>query len=297
MSTAMKQGSSLCPERELAPWEREDFDWKAWYLTDEDDMGQGGEQLKCIQHLVGVLEQWRHERGVGEDALFIGADQFFELHPTDKSPRVSPDTYLLRAAVPSPLPHSWPLGFGELLLAVEIVSDEDWRKDYEQNPLKYQRLGAQEFVIFDLEWLLKPRARRRATQPGRAGCLVHRMDEQGTMRLVAQGDGPFYSELLDAWWVILQLPGTFRLALARDPRGDDLILPRVDAEHLRAEAERQRAELAEAEREAERHRAELAEAERGAERHRADAEHQRAEALAAELEQLRAQLRRAPGGA
>jgi hypothetical protein len=39
-------------------------DWSRWYVSDEDDVGESGEQLTTNRLLQDVGEQWARERGV-----------------------------------------------------------------------------------------------------------------------------------------------------------------------------------------------------------------------------------------
>ena len=72
--------------------------------------------------------------------------------------------------------------------AVEIVSD-DWKKDYEDNPLKYAQLGARELVIFDPDAALT--SDRRGV---RVPLQVYRRDADGAFVRVYRGEGPARSE-------------------------------------------------------------------------------------------------------
>ncbi len=51
------------------------IDWSAWYLTDEEDMGEGCEQEQIIWILKQILTELKRERGWTN--VHIGADQFF----------------------------------------------------------------------------------------------------------------------------------------------------------------------------------------------------------------------------
>ncbi|MBI4613188.1 MAG: Uma2 family endonuclease [Planctomycetes bacterium] len=218
-------------------------DWSGWYLTDEEDMGESPEQHNAIRLLVSILGQLARERSWG-DSMYVGGDAFFAWIPEEPLVRVSPDVYLLEDPPPPPLPASWQTwrpGHRAPLLAVEIVSD-DWRKDYEEGPEKYAQLGARELVVFD------PWAPRH--EPGRNLLQVfHRTDEGLFVRRYA-GPGPTYLRTLDVYAVAVGCPAGFRLRLARDPAGRDLIPTTEEAQTAAEEAQA----AAEAERNAERTR-------------------------------------------
>ena len=195
-----------------------DVDWSAWYLTDEEDMGEGCEQEVIIWVLKQVLTVLARERGW--DRVHIGADQFFAWVEEEPLVRVSPDVYLLDDPPPRPLPRSWQTwrpGHRPPRFAVEIVS-EDWRKDYDLAPPKYAQLGARELVVFDPE-----AAAGRAAASERVPLQVFRREPDGGFVRVHRGPGPARSEELDAWLVTPLSGDAADLRLARDPQGHDLV--------------------------------------------------------------------------
>ena len=218
--------------------------WSAWYLTDEDDVGESTEQGIIVRLLLAALAELARERGWARS--LVAGDQFFawvEAHPLV---RVSPDVYLLDDPPAPPYPgmwQTWRPGHPPPRFAVEVVSDR-WQKDYRDAPRKYDQLGARELVIFDPDAATAPRLRRVPLQ-------VYRRDASGTWTRVAAGPGPVHSAELDAWLVIVPGP---RLRIARDPAGLDLI-PTADELahdsrtiitnllHANAELRRENAEL------------------------------------------------------
>jgi Uma2 family endonuclease len=231
----------LAPEDAGAP-----IDWSAWYLTDEDDMGESAEQGEIIRILLSTLGVLAAERGWGN--VYLGADQFFAWLRSEPLVRVSPDVYLLDEPPPPPLPKSWQTwlaGHKAPRWAVEIVSDE-WKKDYEDAPPKYAQLGTRELVIFD------PEAARSGSSvgPTRVPLQVYRRDDDGAFVLVYRGEGPIQSEEIDAYLVVQHLGATVRLRVARDARAGDLV-PTVEEAKLaadhRAETAEERVRVLEAE--------------------------------------------------
>ena len=187
--------------------------WSAWYLTDEDDMGESNEQHLIIRLLLAALAELARERGWAR--TYVAGDQFFAWVEAEPLVRVSPDVYLLDDAPGPPYPgmwETWRSGHRPPRFAVEVVSDR-WRKDYEDAPRKYDQLGASELIIFDPEAPATSRGDRVLLQ-------VFRRDAAGALIRVAAGAGPIHSVELDAWLVVV--PGR-RLRISRDAAGTDLV--------------------------------------------------------------------------
>jgi Uma2 family endonuclease len=231
----------LAPEDAAAP-----IDWSAWYLTDEDDMGESAEQGEIIRVLLSTLGVLAAERAWSN--VYIGADQFFAWLSGEPLVRVSPDIYLVDDPPQPPLPKSWQTwlpGHNPPRWAVEIVS-ENWKKDYEEAPPKYAQLGTQELVIFD------PEAAKIGSVlgPTRVALQVYRRDDDGAFVLVYRGEGPVLSEQIGAYLVVQPAGATVRLRVARDTRSDHLV-PTVEEAKLaadhRAETAEERVRVLEAE--------------------------------------------------
>lgn len=125
--------------------------------------------------------------------------------------------------------------------ALEIVSD-DWKKDYEENPLKYAHLGTRELVIFN------PHAADVASSGNgngngssvatRVRLQVYRRDADGAFVRTYHGDGPARSEELDAWVLCRREEGMAIPRLARDAAGTDPVPTEEDATRAAEEARR-----------------------------------------------------------
>ncbi|MGK4002684.1 Uma2 family endonuclease [Sorangium sp. So ce1036] len=261
------------PEEVGAP-----VDWSAWYLTDEDDMGESVEQGEIIRILLSCLSELLAERGI--TTLYCGGDHFFAWVRGEPLVRVSPDVYLLEDPPPPPRPKMWQTwlpGHRPPRWAVEIVSDE-WKKDYEENPPKYAQLGVRELVIFDPEAALSP-DRRGVRVP----LQVYRRDADGAFVRVYRGDGPARSEEVDAFLVVGRERGAVRLRIARDAAGADLVPTTEEAKRAAEEAKRAAEEAKRAAEEAKR----AADARAAAADQRALAAEERLRALEAELAKRR----------
>ncbi len=194
------------------------IDWSAWYLTDEEDMGEGCEQNLIIRALISMLTELSRERGWKN--VHIGADQFFAWIEEEPLVRVSPDVYLLDDPPPRPLPKSWQTWREDHRpprLAIEIVS-EDWQKDYNDNPPKYSQLGTSELIIFDPE-----AATGAAPSAERVALQVFRREADGGFVRVHRGDGPARCDEIDAWLMVRREGAAASLGVARDVAGQDLV--------------------------------------------------------------------------
>ncbi|MGB0678554.1 MAG: Uma2 family endonuclease [Polyangiales bacterium] len=245
-------------------------DWSQWYLTDEEDMGEGFEQGEIIRMLISCIEELGRERG-WQDWLCAG-DQFFAWMREEPLVRISPDVYILDHPPLPPEPASWQTwmpGQHAPSFAVEVVS-EDWHKDYVVGPQKYAALGCPELVIFD------PEAVRGPVTSSRVPLQVwRRARAQATLRLVHAGLGPYHAQRLDAWLVPVHQGGRTRLRLAYDAQGE-LWVPtsqeaRAQEAEARMQAEQARAQEAEARMQAEQARAQEAEARMQAEQEQREA--------------------------
>jgi Uma2 family endonuclease len=267
-------------------------DWSSWYLTDEEDMGESVEQSEIIRVLLSSLGELASAHG-WTNVLWSG-DNFFAWIPGQPLVRVSPDAYLLDDPPPPPRPKMWQTwlpGHKAPRWAVEIVS-EDWRKDYEDAPLKYAQLGTRELVIFDPEAALG--GERRGP---RVPLQLYRRDEDSAFVRVHSDAGPAFSEELGAYLVVRREGAAARLRIARDPAGADLVPTAEEAKRAAEEAKRAAEEAKraaeEAKRAAEDRARSEADARRAAEdRARSEADARRAaedrvRALEAELSRLR----------
>lgn len=265
------------------------FEWSSWYLTDEEDMGQGPVHFNRMTDFVSLLRAFAKERNWKN--IYVGGDAFWGWVPEHPLVRISPDAYIVDNP-PEPLPESWCTwlpGHHPPRFAMELVSS-NWKKDYELNPLKYDQLGVLELAIFDGNAVPKGKATRSKKTPMRVPLQLYRRNEQGELVRVFEGMGPVYSEELDAYLLVMVTEsGDAVLRLANDKTGTQLVLTQEErleamrlAQREEAEARRQEAEARKAA-EHKAHREEKA---------RKNAE-KRAQKLKDELAALKAELSRA----
>jgi Uma2 family endonuclease len=151
---------------------------------------------------------------------FVGGDQFVAWVEHEPNVRVSPDVYLVRPA-PDPAPDSWQLWRPDHLpprFAVEIVSPNNWRKDYEDNPAKYAQIGVDEFFIFD-----RCVAMGQTTDPERYVFQSYQREADGSFVKTYAGPGPVYSQQLDVWLLARVEGSEPRLRVGYDPEGKQLV--------------------------------------------------------------------------
>ncbi len=267
-------------------------DWSSWYLTDEDDMGQSFEQMDCVALLLSSLEHLIEQRQWAN--VVAGTDIFFAWIETKHLVRISPDVFLMPWRSDRPRPTSvqtWKRGHNPPSVAIEIVS-EDWRKDYEELPPKYEQLDVQELFIYD------PEGAARASTPGikpprgarRYALQRFARDNEGVWLRTHAVDGACWSSVLEVHLVIVDTEQGPRPRLSFDPGGCELVPTVAEHERRLKEVERERAEHERRLKEVERERAEAADQRAEGERERAEAAEQRAASLEAELATLRAAL-------
>ena len=283
---------SPCVIRELGAqeWSRA-VDWSAWYLTDEEDMGQSLTQGEVILRLKSSADVLVKQRGWTD--AFVGIDNFFAWVQDHPLVRVSPDIYLLRGEVPKPpLPDSWQLwkpGHRAPEIAFEIVS-RNWKKDYEENPKKYAQLGVKELVVFD------PKARPRSKQ--RLPLQLFRRTEDGAFVSVGRSKDSLWSEVLQIWLVVKNTPSS-HLRLSLDAAGK-CIIPTESEACEQAEQQRkaavQKCEAAEQQREAAEQQREAVEQQRAQEQQAKLEAQALLQASQAELARLRQELNRLRDG-
>ncbi len=228
-----------------------------------DDMGEPTLELFIRLVLVPLLERYFAARGL---TAFVGSNQFIYWAQFEPTRSVAPDLYVVPGLAPRTQFDSiktWQDGRVPSF-ALEIVS-QDKGKDYVHAPLRYAELGVRELVVYD------PKGARRRGE-GAAWQVYRRLAKRGFVQIEASLHDRVRSKELGCFLREVRGPGgALELRLGVGPDGDELVPTEAEAE--RAEKERERAEK---------------------ERERAEKERERAARLEAEaeLERLRALLRR-----
>lgn len=191
------------------------IDWSGWYLSEEDDVGQGPEQDDVVDTFASSVEQL-----LGADrTVRVGRDAFFAWVREEPNVRVSPDVYVLDQPPPPPWPKMWETwrpGHSAPRFALEVVGS-DWKKDLEDAPAKYALLGVQELLIHD------PEAARGVAPPKRVPLTLYRREADGAFVRVHAGGGPVRLDSLGAWAMSRPHGGVGWLRLARDEAGEDIV--------------------------------------------------------------------------
>ena len=170
-------------------------------------MPQSSDHAKAIDLMKAILAWWARSQPNTrvEDDMAIHWD---EEHP---SIGLDPDISVLRPAPPNDPDgdlssvRTWVPGHSVPILAIEIVSKTNPRKDYEVVPDKCEACGIPELCIFDPH-LAGPRRTRRSNgstpdEHGPHRLQLWRHDANGKFKQVYAGDGPVYSPTLNGYFV------------------------------------------------------------------------------------------------
>jgi Uma2 family endonuclease len=202
-----------------------------WEIEDEAKVPQAGYQGAIARELIDVLAS----RALATGADWgVGGDFALRWDPERPKVGVDPDVYLVEPALPKGERErsirTWEPGHSAPRVVVEIVSESTRDEDYWNKPPRYAASGVRELWVFDPLMLGPSGGDPLRLQLWRAG----RRDQ---FRRVYAGDGPAFSEELQAWVVVTE--NGMRLRVADDELGANL-WPTA-AEKERAEKERERA--------------------------------------------------------
>lgn len=205
--------------------------------------------------LWSIAQRWAAGR---KRPVHVGSNQFVYWVQHEPTRNIAPDLYVIPGLEVGDegleVVKTWEHGVPSLV--VEIVSG-DWRKDYEQVPVRCDELGARELIVFDAK---APRARR----PERVRWQVfRRIGRRGFVRVEAHNGDRVKSRELGAWLREVGKGGRLRVRIATGPAGETLLPTEEEVlARERDEAARERDEAREAraraEAELERLRAQLA---------------------------------------
>lgn len=167
---------------------------------------------EIVTLLRAILTHWAAQ--FRPDAL-IARDLAFRWDRERPKHGVDPDVAVFAPRPPEDLVElrsicTWKEGHLPPLLAIEVVSDTEPRKDYTIAPDKYAASGARELVVFD------PMMTGPKSHGGPFRLQVWRRDAAGAFARVHAGDGPSYSEALGAHLVVVEDGHMLRIADDRD---------------------------------------------------------------------------------
>ena len=239
--------------------------------TEEDLMGETSFHADLVNYLLDVLRCLFHGR------LYAIYDNlnFYQTSNSREYP-LAPDIAIIPGIAHRPV-RSWRVGKSGPAPQVvfEIASEETWHKDLDDKPLRYARMGVQEYFAYDSHDVPLPASRNRRL-------FGWRLDQDSqTMREIPSGpDGSLWSHHLQSWLV----PDGANLRLYDSGGQMRLTFAETEAQERQAEARRADAAVLQAQIEARRAQAEAQRA--NAEAQRADAAIQQARALAEKLRSL-----------
>src|SRR5579884_3248062 len=197
--------------------------------TREDLMGESSLHRDLIDYLVQVLRWLFH----GQVCAIFANLNFYQTANFMEYP-LAPDIAVIKGT-PFRYLRSWRVGVtGPAPQVVfEIASDETWRNDLEDKPLKYARMGVLEYFYYD------PNERTFDRKTGRRLFGWQLDAETGQMQeMVPRPDGSLWSEQLQS----LLVPQNDMLRLY-DAQGN-VRLTQAEAEAQEVEFVRHEAELA-----------------------------------------------------
>jgi len=234
------------------------------HSTEEDLMGETSFHFDLVQYLVAVLS-WLFD---GQPCAIHGNLNIYQTTNVNEYP-LAPDIVVFKGMMHRPL-RSWTIGRSGPAPQVvfEIASEETWAKDLSEKPIKYARMGVQEYFAYDPNEPALPRSKSRRL-------FGWQLDPQrGIMRPLTPGaGGELWSEQLQSWLVS---DGAYLRLYDRDGQ---LRLTGQEAEARRAQIEAARADAEARQKEIEQQRAD-------AEALRADTEAERRKSLEEKLRSL-----------
>jgi Putative restriction endonuclease len=188
----------------------------------EDHMGEGSLQRFISELFRALVERWLGTRGA---PTFVGANQFIYWTQFNPQRSIAPDVFVLPGVKPGIKIDSWKTWEHGVApsFALEVVSQDDYLKDYRDGPPSYDEIGVQELVIFDPEHANAPSDRLLFQ-------VYRRLPKRGLTRVEATNDDRVRSRVLGCH---VRAVGddldTLRLRLATGPRGDVLFPTEAEA--------------------------------------------------------------------
>jgi Uma2 family endonuclease len=171
-------------------------DWRDWELP-EDTMPESAGHDDAIELIRSILVWWARSQRISRVVHNMGI-RWMKERP---SIGVDPDVAVLRPAPPNDPDgdlssvRTWEAGHTAPIMAIEVVSKTNARKDYEVVPEKYDASGTQELCVFDPH-LAGPRG-----EGGPHRMQVWRRDASGHFHHVYAGEGPVYSRTLGGYFI------------------------------------------------------------------------------------------------
>ena len=216
-----------------------------WELR-EETMPESVTHDRAVELLKALLAAWAANAGASAPA-FVARNLAVRWDPSRPSIGVDPDVSVFTPAPPGSdalrSVRTWLPGHTAPLVAIEVVSEGDPRKDYVTAPDKYAASGTRELWIFD------PLLAGPTSHGGPFRIQVWRRTAGSDFMRVYAGDGPARSEALGAYLVATGEGQLLRIAddeAATRPwlTAEEAERAAREAEHAEKEAERAQKEAA-----------------------------------------------------
>ncbi len=200
------------------------------HSTQEDLMGETAFHAALVRYLVDVLTWLFH----GQLCAIYENLNIYQTANRYEYP-LAPDVAVFKGVAYQPTIRSWRVGKSGPAPQVvfEIASEETWKKDLEEKPLRYARMGIQEYFAYDPHELTLPSSRNRRL----FGWQLDQ-DRQAMQEIRSGPNGSLWSPSLESW--LAPDGATLRLY----DRTGHVRLTSAEAEAQRADAAIQQARAA-----------------------------------------------------
>lgn len=160
--------------------------------TEEDLMGETDFHRKLVHYFIEVLT-WLF---YGRPCSIYGNLNFYQTNNSKEYP-IAPDIAII-PGIAHRLVRSWRVGKSGPAPQVvfEVASEETWNKDLEEKPMRYARMGVQEYFAYDPNEPPLPRSANRRLFGWQLDPNGHRMKE-----MQPRSDGSLWSPSLESWLV------------------------------------------------------------------------------------------------
>src|SRR5438270_3338684 len=199
------------------------------HSTQEDLMGETAFHAALVRYLVDILTWLFH----GQAYAIYDNLNFYQTTNPNEYP-LAPDVAVIKGVAYQPTTRSWRVGKSGPApqIVFEVASEETWKKDLEEKPLRYARMGVQEYFAYDPHEIPHPRSASRRL-------FGWQLDQhrQAMKEMPIGARGSLWSPGLGSWLV----PDGAMLRLY--DRSGQLRLTQTEAEARRAEVEARRAQV------------------------------------------------------
>ncbi|MCA9588342.1 MAG: Uma2 family endonuclease [Myxococcales bacterium] len=180
-----------------------------WELR-EETMPESVTHDHAVEVLKALLAAWSARAGASTGRPFVARNLAVRWDEARPAVGVDPDVCVLSPAPPDARDlrsvRTWLPENAPPLLAVEVVSESDPRKDYVTAPDKYAASGTRELWVFD------PLLAGPTSHGGPFRIQVWTRDELGDLVRVYAGNGPARSDVLGAYLVATDDGRVLRIA-------------------------------------------------------------------------------------